>query len=125
MLAGVVDTNMVIGLSKGDVFDRLARIYAPLYIPAAVSQEVIQQGQGRAGVTELSTALGAWITDDGKLAREARRCGFACLGAPEVVLLLKRRALIDAVRPILDRMRQQGFGIAEAVYQQTLQVAGE
>jgi predicted nucleic acid-binding protein len=40
-------------------------------------------------------------------------------------LLLKRKGEIPAVRPVLDRMRQGGFGIAERLNQQALQAAGE
>jgi predicted nucleic acid-binding protein len=162
-LTAVLDANMVIGLAKGGVFDLLASVYAPLYIPAAVTQEVIGQGQGRAGAAELARALGGWITEvtptphslqpfratlrsradrqviavaqahavdhlltnDGRLAQVARRQGFRCLEVPEVVLLLKRRKLLSQVKSPLDRMLQQGFGIADAVYEQTLRAAGE
>jgi predicted nucleic acid-binding protein len=163
MLAGVLDANIVIGLAKGGVFDHLAAIYAPLYIPSAVTQEVIGQGQGRAGVQELTQALGGWVieitpdpqrvqtfaaslrsvadrqvlavaqeqrvdhvlTTDGRLIQEARRYGLTCLDAPELLVLLKRRGLIPAVRVVLDQMRQQGFGITNAVYHDTLRAAGE
>jgi predicted nucleic acid-binding protein len=58
----VLDANMVIGLVKGGVFDLLSPLYAPLYIPIAVRQEVIT-GQGRPGEEELAEALRAWITE--------------------------------------------------------------
>jgi predicted nucleic acid-binding protein len=163
MLSAVLDANMVIGLAKGDVFDLLASVYAPLYVPSAVTREVIGQGQGRAGAVELARALGGWITEvtpslqsvrplvstlrskadrqviavaqahavdhlltnDGRLAHVARRYGITCLEVPEVILLLKRRKLISEVKSTLDRMRQQGFGIADAVYEQVLRGAGE
>jgi hypothetical protein len=58
MPSGVLDANMVIGLAKGGVFNLLASLYAPLFVPPAVIQEITVQGQGRAGVTELQQALG-------------------------------------------------------------------
>jgi hypothetical protein len=61
-LAGVIDANMVIGLVKGGVFDLLPSLYAPLYIPTGVKQEVIT-GQGRPGEAELAQALQAWIIE--------------------------------------------------------------
>jgi hypothetical protein len=59
-LTGVLDANAVIGLAQGEVFDRLAALYAALYIPPAVVQEVITQGAGLAGAEELRRALGIW-----------------------------------------------------------------
>jgi predicted nucleic acid-binding protein len=151
LLTGVLDANVVIGLAKGGVFDRLVSVYAPLYIPAAVRDEVIQQGQGRDGVLELSQAIGRWVTvvdpdpqdvqgfafprsvgdrqvlavarahavdhvltSDGPLRREATRFGFTCLGATDVVVLLKHQGLLtrsetrvgpDAATGIWDRHR--------------------
>lgn len=162
IFSGVLDANGIIGLSKGGGFHLLSSIYAPLFVPTLVRAEVIQQGRGRAGVTELQQALGAWLveadpdhqllmryaalrspadrsvlalaqergvdhilTDDGPVRREAAQHGLRCLRAPEVVVLMKDQGLIAAVKPVLDRMRQEGFGIAEAVYQGALRAAGE
>jgi uncharacterized protein len=163
MITGVLDANAVIGLAKGAVFQLLASLYSPLYVPSSVTQEVVGQGQGRAGVAELATALGGWVTEvtpspqqvrpfgttlrsradrevlavarlkavdhilsnDGRLIQEARRWGMTCVELPEVVVLLKRRGLIPVVKPVLDRMRQEGFGIANVVYLDALHMAGE
>jgi uncharacterized protein len=62
-LTGVLDANAVIGLAQGDVFDRLASLYAFMYIPPAVAQEVIAQGPGLAGESELRRGLGIWVTE--------------------------------------------------------------
>ena len=62
MLTGVLDSNGIIGLAKGGVFALLTSLYATLYVPPAVVQEVMVQGQGRPGAAELAQALGAWIT---------------------------------------------------------------
>jgi uncharacterized protein len=162
MLTGVLDANAVIGLAKGGVFDLLPSLYAPLYIPARVRQEVIQQGHGRAGVMELLQAAGSRITevtpaprivqqftapssladrevlavarekgvdhiltDDGPLRRQALRHGLVSLRVPQVVVLMKHEGLVTEVKPVLDRMRQQGYGIADAVYLGALQAVGE
>src|SRR5437016_1836504 len=63
MPSGVLDANEVIGLSKGGVFQHLAALYAPLYVPADVRREVIEEGHGRPGAAELAGALGAWIVE--------------------------------------------------------------
>jgi uncharacterized protein len=154
---------MVIGLAKGGLFNTLASLYAPLFIPPAVVQEIVAQGQGRAGVAELKQALGRWITEamappglvqqlpavirstadrqvlalaqaqavdhvltsDARLVRQARSLGLICLQVPELVILAKRRGLVSAVQPVLDRMRQEGFGIDDATYEAALRAAGE
>jgi uncharacterized protein len=162
--SAVLDASVTIGLAKGGVLPLLQSLFAPLYVPPAVVQEVAGQGQGRPGATELQAALGRWITEvtpdpngvgqlaaltslsvgdrevlalaleknvsfvlssDRVLCREAAQRGLACLTAAAVTVLLKDRSLISEVRPVLDRMRAEAFGISEAVYQAALQAAGE
>jgi predicted nucleic acid-binding protein len=65
------------------------------------------------------------LSDDDLLCRKAQHHGLACPGTPLVVVLLKRKGEIPAVKPVLDQMRQKGFGIADLLYQQALQAAGE
>src|ERR1044071_4366873 len=62
-LTGVLDASVIIGLAKGGVFQHLAALYRPLYVPRAVSAEVVAHGQSRAGAAELAQALGVWITE--------------------------------------------------------------
>jgi predicted nucleic acid-binding protein len=61
-LSGALDANVVVGLAKGGVFDLLSSLYTSLYIPPSVREEIITQGQGLAGESELAQALGVWIT---------------------------------------------------------------
>jgi predicted nucleic acid-binding protein len=65
------------------------------------------------------------LSDDRPLRQEASRRGYICLGAVEVVVLLKRRGLIPEARPVLDRLRKGGYGIAEGVYWNAVKAAGE
>lgn len=65
------------------------------------------------------------LTNDVRLIRAAQRHRLSCLETPVLLVLFKRRGLIAAIRPILDRMVQEGFGIAPLAYQQALQAAGE
>lgn len=161
-LAGVLDANPIIGLSLGGVFDRLASLYAALYIPPAVVQEVTMQGQGLPGAAQLQRALGSWVTEvapdpqqvqqfaalrsegdrevlalasergvdhiltsDRQLASHARGHGIACVSTALVVVLLKDHGLIHEARPVLDQMRQGGFGIHDTAYQDALRAAAE
>lgn len=159
-LSAVLDANAVVGLAKGGVFGTLASLYDPLWIPPAVTQEVLGS-TARAGAAELRAALGSWITeatapsplpapaaplsvadrevltlalflrpdhllsDDRAVCREAVALGLVPLRTPLVVVLMRQERLIPAVRPVLDRMRAAGFGIADAPYRQALAAVGE
>jgi predicted nucleic acid-binding protein len=162
MPSATLDANVAIGLAKGNVFEHLSQLYSVVYIPAAVRIEVVDQAHGRAGVSELTAALGRWIIEsnpspavvrqfltppstadrellavaveagadhllsgDRVVCREATARGLVCLGATQIVVLMKDQALVPEVRSVLDLMRQRGFGIAEADYQQALSAAGE
>lgn len=70
-------------------------------------------------------ALDQILTGDEGLIQQASRHGLACVRSSELVVLLKRDQLIPAVKPVLDRMRQAGFGLDDALYHQALQAAGE
>lgn len=63
MPSAALDANVVIGLANGSVFNHLRSLYTPLYVPPGVTNEIVQQGQGRAGVAELTLALGTWIAE--------------------------------------------------------------
>ena len=65
------------------------------------------------------------LSADRVVAREATSVGITSLTAPEVVLLMKQAGLVLAAKPVLDRMRQQGFGIDAQAYARALRAAGE
>jgi predicted nucleic acid-binding protein len=162
MPSSVVDANGAIGLSKGGVFHLLASLYDAVYVSPGVVSEVIAQGQGLSGSSELSQALGVWVTEvtpdptlvphlspslravdrevlaiaheqkvdhivssDRHIRREARRLGIRCHTVTEILLVLKAAGLLPAICPVLDTMRQNGFGIDDAAYEQALLAAGE
>jgi predicted nucleic acid-binding protein len=63
MLVGILDASATIGLAHGGVFEQLSSLYASLYVPPAVREEIVEQGRGRAGEQELRRALGVWIDE--------------------------------------------------------------
>jgi predicted nucleic acid-binding protein len=65
------------------------------------------------------------LSGDRAVRRETIRHNLTCLATSQVVVLLKLQGEIPAARPVLDQMRQQGFGIGGTDYQQALQAAGE
>jgi predicted nucleic acid-binding protein len=83
-------------------------------------------GTGEAAV--LSYALSkpaAAILDD----RTGRRCALAhripLRGTLGLVLLAKKRGRIDAARPLLDRLRDEGMYLSDAVLNRALALVGE
>ncbi|HTE19093.1 MAG TPA: hypothetical protein VK689_12020 [Armatimonadota bacterium] len=65
------------------------------------------------------------LTGDAPLRREAQRHGVPCLGATDLVVLFKRAGLLSLVRPALDRMRAEGFGVDGTKCYAALCSAGE
>jgi predicted nucleic acid-binding protein len=86
--------------------------------PAAIADRAVLAVASEKGVDHI-------LTDDGPLRRAASLHGLTCLRVPLVVVLMKDQGLLPQVRPILDRMRQEGYGIVESLYQGALQAAGE
>jgi len=162
MPSSVLDANGAIGLSKGGVFHLLASLYDAVYVSPSVVNEVIRQGQGLQGASELSQALGVWVTQvtpdpaliqqlspalrpadrevlavareqkadhiissDRHVRREAQRLGIRCHTVTEILLVLKGTGLLSAIGPVMDAMRQNGFGIDDLAYEQALVAAGE
>ena len=100
----------------------------------AVTPDPVQASQFAAPLSPadrevLAVALGgagsAILSDDRALRREAHRHHLRCIGTAEVVVLMKEYHLIPAVKPVLDTLRQTGFGISEAAYKQALQAVRE
>jgi predicted nucleic acid-binding protein len=73
----------------------------------------------------LAHAVDHVLSDDGRLRREAGRHGLTCVRMPEVVVLMKSLGLVPEVKPVLDRMWAQGYGLTDIIYQQALGSAGE
>lgn len=158
MPSAVLDANIVIGLSKGGVFELLQKIYEPIYIPTSVKDEVISQPEA----DQLSDALGAWITEstpdlestqafssslsgpdrdllglaaekksnnvltsDERLHREATGHGMVCLRITDLIVVMKNTQIIDEAKPVLDRMRSEGYGIDDTLYEAALRACGE
>jgi predicted nucleic acid-binding protein len=107
-LSGVLDANVVIGLSKGGIIHHLSSLYSALYIPSAVKQEVISQGQGRAGVKELTQSLGVWITEVVPDPRRVQQLATALRSeADRQVLALAQEKAVDHVLTGDERLHRE------------------
>lgn len=63
-MIAVLDANAVIGLAKGECLDQVRALFREVLIPPAVRQEVVEEGRGRAGASELQEALADWIREE-------------------------------------------------------------
>jgi len=59
----VVDSSCLIGLAQVEIFGLLKEIFAEIYIPGAVYEEVVVKGRGEAGSAETESAIkDGWIS---------------------------------------------------------------
>ncbi len=147
----VCDTSILIRLRKGKAISCLKALFERVLIPEAVYEEAhdpatreqIHQenfevyrversvlttlGRGEQEVITLAV-LNNFPTigiDDKDAISKARQFGLRTLNTSQILIVAKRAGVIPAVKPILDRMRQEGEGIDEEDYLETLQEAGE
>jgi hypothetical protein len=57
----VLDSTVVIGLSKGGCFDYLKVTLSRIYLTSEIVNEIVVEGKDRPGDKELSSALHSWI----------------------------------------------------------------
>ncbi len=79
--------------------------------------EVMQLGVERPGSLLL--------IDDYRARRAAEVLGLKCTGAAGVIVRAKKMGMIQHVRPLLERMRKNGYYISESIVQIACKHAGE
>jgi predicted nucleic acid-binding protein len=74
----------------------------------------------------MALDLGAvLLVDDRAARRHAEALGLSVLGTLGVLVLAKRRGLLEAVRPLVQDMRDGGHFISQVAFEAVLQAAGE
>jgi predicted nucleic acid-binding protein len=147
----VCDTSTLVKLSKGDALGVLGDLFDKVYLPRGVDEEcqdaklseglrqpffeiyavenILSIGMGKGEREAISLALErnikTIITDDIKAYRKAKTLGLEPLTFRKVLLLAKKANLIEAVKPVLDKMKLRGEGIKDEVYDELLRLAGE
>lgn len=116
-LAGEAELRRALGSWITEAVPHPQTIQQFAALRSAADREVLAVAQER-GVHHI-------LTSDDQLARHASRHGLVCLRIALVVVLLKDQGLISEVKPVLDRMRQRGFGIDDPAYENALRAAGE
>jgi len=98
----VADSSCLIGLEQIGIFGLLREMFAEIYIPGAVYEEVVVKGRGEAGSAETESAVEeGWISIkavNNEIAVNALTTNFG-KGESEVIILCKESgfdyALID------------------------------
>jgi len=151
MIAAVCDTCSLIKLRKGQALTCLGVLFDMVYIPEAVKAECSSSdvneilylpfiqirkvshvlplglGKGEREAISLAMELGVktLLTDDEKAFRNAAKQGLEPIRVFQVLVYAKKLGVISSVKWVLDKMKQNGEGIRDDFYQQTLEDAGE
>jgi uncharacterized protein len=84
------------------------------------------RGEAESIALALELQAGLILLDEREGRHLAQRLGLRVIGVVGVLLDGKSRGALDAVRPLLDDLRQiAGFYLGEAVYTRALRLAGE
>ena len=83
-------------------------------------------GAGEQEALALGLELECPVMLDEKLARRAgARLGVAVFGSTALLLAARQRGLLDAIAPVLARMRANGYHLSDALVAQALALAKE
>ncbi|EEB73533.1 DUF3368 domain-containing protein [Thermococcus sp. AM4] len=146
----VSNTSPLIGLSNIGKLDVLHKVFGRVFIPPAVRREFgeelpewieVTSPENRPLVSALSKLLGAGeseaialaielgadflIPDDLKARKIARELGINVIGTAGVLLLAKKRGVVDEVKPLLTLLVEKGFRISDDVIRIIPKAAGE
>jgi predicted nucleic acid-binding protein len=88
-------------------------------------QESLDLGESEAIVLAQELKAAYMLLDDALARRKADLIGLHVVGTLGALLMAKEAGLVDAIRPILDELRQTDFRMSERVYQAVLSKAGE
>jgi len=146
----VSNTSPLIGLSNIARLEILREVFGELFIPPAVQREFMEElpswikvkapknrplvhalsevlGDGESEAIALAVELNAkfLVLDDLKARKIARKLGLRVVGTASVLLLAKKRGVIDEVKPLLLELRDKGFRISDEVVRVILEAAGE
>lgn len=144
----VVDTTCLIGLERIGRLDILSRIFPGALIPRAVLREwngdphdlrivdatnidlvrslTLHVDPGEAEVIALALELELPALLDDRKARElAARLNIRVVGTIGLILRAKRNGVIPTIAPLLNGLRDVGFHMSDALYDEALRLSDE
>jgi len=146
----VSNTSPLIGLSNIGKLEILHEVFGKVFIPPAVRREFGEElpgwievtspknqplvsalskllGAGESEAIALAIELGAdfLILDDLKARKIARELGINVIGTAGVLLLAKKRGVVEEVEALLMALVDRSFRISSEVVEVILKAAGE
>ena len=94
-------------------------------IPTVLTAHAIGPGEREALALALEFGAATLVVDERRARRIAERLAIPIVGTAGLLVAAKRAGLIDAVSPILDRLRHDGFFLADEIVRMTLTDAGK
>lgn len=83
-------------------------------------------GKGEAEAIALAKELGADLLVDDRVARSrARQKKISCLTITRLLAMAYKAGLITEVKPVLERLEEEGFGVPQKDRQELLRYTGE
>lgn len=94
---------------------------------AAIELMLESFGVGEAEVLVLAKELNAHLllVDERKARKAARRAGFKVMGILGILLSSKEKGFITAVKPLVQKLKKQGFRLSDKVIEEVLEEADE
>jgi predicted nucleic acid-binding protein len=94
-------------------------------VPAVVGRRGLGAGEREAISLSLELSAKRVILDDRPARRLAQALGLKVVGTLGILLVAKRRGLIERVRPLLDALAAQSFFMSAQLYRELLDLAAE
>ncbi|ASJ09762.1 hypothetical protein A3L11_06635 [Thermococcus siculi] len=87
--------------------------------------EMIDYGEAETIALALENNLDLVVLDDKDARKVARGFGVRVTGTLGILLIAKRRGLIESIKPYIETLRKSGFRISNGIVERILKEAGE
>jgi len=144
----VADSTSLIALERIDALTVLPAMFEPVLIPPEVEHEFgaaypwlkVEVPTNQALVSSLKLLLGDGeaaaialasqhrlpiILDDRQARTVARQLGLRVIGTVGCALKAKQAGVVAAVKPLIEKLEEQGFYLSPALKTESLRLAGE
>lgn len=150
--ACVSDTSTIIRLTRGNAGHCFGGLFETVHIPQAVFDECKDSGskktiaqkvfnlvhvkkmlsiptiqKGELEAISLAVEMGTKniLVDDYAAFRKAKEYGLSPLKSFDLLILAKKKGLIESVRSVMDTMKKNNEGVDPVQYEKTVSIANE
>jgi len=86
---------------------------------------LIDDGEAASIILAVEEDAGLIILDDKDARKIAEKLGLKVMGTAGILLLAKKKGIIEEIKPILEEMRTSGFYLSDSIIKIVLREAGE